>query len=96
MCDEPLPYPVEDEERIDTAVLGLLLGDHARPWSDDELAREVGDATAAADARSRLYGSGLVHRVAGFAFATRTALRAAQLLHWEAANDEGVRLPSPA
>jgi hypothetical protein len=77
--DEPSPSPVEDEDRIDSAVLALLLDDHARPWSDDEVAREVGDAIAVADSLARLYGAGLVHRLGGFAFATRTALRGARL-----------------
>jgi hypothetical protein len=68
-----------DEGRIDLAVLSLLLDDHARPWSDDEVAREVGDESAARDALARLYGAGLVHRLGGFVFATRPALHGARL-----------------
>jgi predicted transcriptional regulator len=67
------------EEQIDLAVLTLLLEDHARPWSDDEVAREVGDRIAAVDSLARLYGAGLVHQLGGFVFATRPALRGAQL-----------------
>ncbi|MDX6699473.1 MAG: hypothetical protein QOE65_2870 [Solirubrobacteraceae bacterium] len=79
MSDEPGLSPVEDEERNDVAVLALLLSDHARPWSDDEVAREIGDPTAATDSLARLYGAGLVHRLGGFVFATRPALRSGHL-----------------
>jgi hypothetical protein len=67
------------EEQIDLAVLTLLLDDHARLWSDDEVVREVGDRIAAVDSLARLCGAGLVHRLDGFVFATRPALRGAQL-----------------
>jgi hypothetical protein len=69
----------DEEERIDTAVLALLLDDHGRPWSDDEVAREVGDPMATTDSLARLHGAGLIHRLGGFVFATRTALRGARV-----------------
>lgn len=79
MCDEPGRSPVDEEDRIDTAVLALLLGDPARPWSNDELAREIGDWIATTDSLARLHGAGLVHRLGEFAFATWPALRGARL-----------------
>lgn len=79
MHDKPGLPPAEEDERIDTAVLALLLADHARPWSEEEVTREVGDPTTATDSLARLYGAGLVHRLGGFVFATRSALRAARL-----------------
>ena len=80
MCNKPGLSPAEDEERIDTAVLALLLGDHGRPWSNDEVALEIGDPIAATDSLARLYGAGLVHRLGGFVFASRSALRSVRLL----------------
>jgi hypothetical protein len=79
MNDERGLSTAEDEGRIDSAVLSLLLSDHARPWSEDEVAREVGDPVGAADSLARLYGAGLIHRLGWFVFATRPALRGAQL-----------------
>jgi hypothetical protein len=69
----------EAEDSIDQAILALLLDDQARPWSDDEVAREVGDRIDVTDSLARLYGAGLVHRLEGFVFATRPALRGAQI-----------------
>jgi hypothetical protein len=70
----------EDDDRIDFAILHLLLGDDVqRPWAVDEVAREIGDPLAVTDALARLYGAGLVHRLEGFVFATRPALRSGQL-----------------
>jgi hypothetical protein len=80
MHDQRSPDVAADEARIDSAILALLLDDDAqRPWSVDEVAREIGDPLATSDAVARLYGAGLVHRLEGFVFATRPALRAARL-----------------
>jgi predicted transcriptional regulator len=77
MHDQRSPTVAEDEERADFAVLNLLLGDDAqRPWTVEEVAREIGDRIATVDALARLYGAGLVHRFEEFVFATRPALRA--------------------
>ena len=68
------------EARMDAAVLALMLDDDAqRPWADTEVCREVGDDVGASDALDRLEASGLIHRLSGFAWATRPALRAAQI-----------------
>jgi hypothetical protein len=70
-----------DDERIDHAILGLLLhGQAVGPWAEDELVREIGDRVAVEDALARLHGAGLIHRLAeGFAFPTRAALLGSQL-----------------
>lgn len=67
-----------DEEQIDKAVLGLLLEDE-RLWSVDEVVREIG-TPAASGSLARLYGTGLVHRRGEFVFATRAAVRSAQIV----------------
>lgn len=72
------PTLPEADDGLDHAVLTLLLDD-APLWSDDEVAREVGDPVATADALGRLSRAGLVHRHDGFAFATRAARQAARL-----------------
>jgi hypothetical protein len=78
MHDEPTP--AAQEERADTDVLSLLLyDDMPHPWSDEEIARELGNPVEATDALSRLHRCGLVHRIGGFVFPTRAARRAAQL-----------------
>ncbi len=70
----------DDEDRNDAAVLALLLDpDDQRPWSTDELLREVGDRVTMADSLARLYAAGLIHRCGEFVFATRPALYAARL-----------------
>jgi predicted transcriptional regulator len=80
MHDQRSPTVAEDEERADFAVLHLLTDDDAqRPWTVDEVAREIGDRIEAEDSLARLYGAGLVHRIEGFVFATRPALRAVRL-----------------
>jgi hypothetical protein len=66
----------EQDRRADCAILGLLLDPGSeRPWSDDEVAREFGDELAATDSLARLRAVGLVHRLDGFVFASRAALR---------------------
>ena len=68
-----------DEAGTDVAVLALLVEDDAqRLWSVEEVGREIGDA--ARDSVARLHGAGLVHRLEGFVFATRAALRGARLM----------------
>ena len=78
MHDQRIPTPPEEEAQEDSVVLGLLLGDREqRPWSKEEIAREVGDDPS--DALNRLYGAGLIHRLEGYAWATRAALRAEEI-----------------
>ena len=67
--------PAEQDRRIDDAIAMLLLDRMTqRPWSREEIEREMGcDVT---DSLARLYGAGLIHRLDGFAWATRAALAA--------------------
>ena len=68
-------------EQVDSAILGLLLDPEAsRPWSVDEVAREIGDEVATADGLARLTAAGLAHRIGeGFVWARRAALHAEAL-----------------
>jgi hypothetical protein len=69
---------MHDQRNPDRAILGMLM-DHAtqRPWSEDEIEREVG--SGARQSLDALHGAGLIHRLGGFAWATRAALAADQL-----------------
>ncbi len=67
--------PNLDPDQADAAILGLLLEpDSQRPWSDDEIAREIGDRLTVTDGLARLAGAGLVHRLNSFVWASRAAL----------------------
>lgn len=77
MRDQRSPL-AEGEDRVDVAVLGLLL-DTDRPWSVEEVSREIGDPVEATDSLAQLYGAGLFHRLQDFVFPTRAAERAARL-----------------
>jgi hypothetical protein len=83
MQDQPIPdHRVRaslPDEHLDSEVLHLMLHDHPSPWSLPELALELGDEGTAVDAVGRLVASGLVHRLGGYAFPTRTARRAFEL-----------------
>jgi hypothetical protein len=69
-----------DEFRTDAAILTLLVDDDShRPWAVEEVERELDDVLAVTDGLSRLRSAGLVHRLDGFVFATRPAVRAAEL-----------------
>jgi hypothetical protein len=74
------PTPAQQEIDTDAEIMRLLLIDWRGPWSADEIGRELQSATEAQDGLTRLSRAGLVHRLDGFAFATRTAARAAALL----------------
>lgn len=72
--------PNSDPERVDAAILCLLIDPEAqRPWSVDEVAREIGDEVAVADGLARLAGAGLLHRISSFVWASRAALQADRL-----------------
>jgi hypothetical protein len=67
-------------EQIQAAVLGLLTDPEVqRPWSVAELEREIGDRVRTADALTRLYAAGLIHRLDEYVFATRAAVRGVEL-----------------
>lgn len=69
--------PAEQDAQVEKAILGMLLDhDAQRPWSVDEIAREIGDDNDTLDALARLHGAGLLHRCGEFAWATRAALAA--------------------
>jgi hypothetical protein len=73
--------PVHEQRTAEAVVLDLLInGENRLPWSLHELALELGDPLAAADAVAGLQAAGLVHRLRDdFVFATRAALRGNQL-----------------
>lgn len=63
------------DAETDAFILDLLLDeDWQRPWSEQEIARELEDPVGAADCVARLGRAGLVHRLDGFVFASRAAL----------------------
>jgi hypothetical protein len=71
------PEPSEDDTRTESAIMTLLLvEDQQRPWSTDEMIREIGRPLEVTDAIDNLHGAGLVHRTSdGFVFASRAATR---------------------
>jgi len=78
MHDQRTFSPAEEDAWTDQAVLSLLLeADAQRPWSEDEVARQIGRHTK--DSLNRLYSAGLIHSVHGFVWATRTAVIADKL-----------------
>lgn len=68
--------PAESQAMTESALMTLLLiQDDQRPWSTDELIREIGRPNDVHNAISSLHGTGLIHRTTdGFIFATRAAL----------------------
>jgi hypothetical protein len=80
MHDERTLTPAEEDARDDSAVLALLVEDDTqRPWSLEELAREIRNEIRAIDSVNRLYGAGLIHRLEGFVWPTRAAVKAEAL-----------------
>lgn len=73
--DHPTLTPIERDNQADAVIMLLLTqNDTQRPWSVDEIARELGERHNATDALSRLYGTGLIHRMGEFVWATRAAI----------------------
>lgn len=78
MQDQRTLTPAEEDGHIDSAILGLLMEpDVQRPWSREEIDREIGSNTT--DSLNRLYGVGLIHRLDGFVWVTRAAIAAEEM-----------------
>lgn len=79
MPDEnPIRSIIQQDAATDSAILGVLLSDTShRPWSVDEIAREMDSDPR--DALARLYGGGLIHKLSGFVWATRAAAMADEI-----------------
>jgi hypothetical protein len=70
MNDERTPTPAEEDRRIDHAIILFLLDSKIqRPWSRDEIEREIGEDVR--DSIARLHGAGLIHRHGDFMWATQ-------------------------
>jgi hypothetical protein len=70
--------PAEADARTDTAIHALLIdSDSQRPWSVEEITRELGEDPT--DSLNRLYGAGLIHRLDGFVWPSRAAIVAEEL-----------------
>ena len=66
----------EADDRIDTAIMGLLF-ESPRPLAVFEVERELDDQLAATDGLARLHRAGLLHRIQGeFVFPSRAAVHA--------------------
>ena len=70
--------PAEQDDVADRSIMDVLLDDPG-PWAVEELQREFLAPIALVDSLNRLAGVGMVHRLDGFVFATRTAKQAAAL-----------------
>jgi hypothetical protein len=81
MQGQSTPSPAEEDAVFDGALLtSLLAADGQRPWTVEEVEREMGDRLATTDSLMRLHRAGLIHRLDGYVFATRAALRGSQLV----------------
>lgn len=78
---EPTLMPAESQAMTESTIMTLLLiHDDQRPWSTDELIREIGRRNDVHNAIASLHGVGLIHRTTdGFVFPTRAATRLDQL-----------------
>jgi hypothetical protein len=70
----------EKQDHTDAVILEALLdSDAQRPWSVDEVSRLLNDPLDASDGLGRLTRADLIHRLDGFVFASRAALRADEI-----------------
>ena len=69
---------VAQDDASDHAIMGFLLDDPG-PWSEGELKRQFQKPLAIEDGLNRLVGEGMIHRLDGFVFASRTAKTAAAI-----------------
>jgi hypothetical protein len=73
MQEQSTRDPAERERSVDGAILGLLIDlESHRPWSVEEITREIGEETT--DSLNRLHGAGLINRLDGFVWASRAAV----------------------
>jgi hypothetical protein len=80
MQDESTRLEPDPDETAEKTILSLLLAaDSQRPWSVEEVEREIGSRVRATDGIANLHAAGLVHRCGEFVFATRAALYMDQL-----------------
>jgi hypothetical protein len=80
MQEQSISVSAEDQDRVEHAVLDLLLSsDLPGLWSVQEVQREIGKPLAVSDCLAHLARTGLVHRCGEFVFPTRAAVRADQL-----------------
>ncbi len=79
--DETTREQEPDSTTTEAGILDRLTGeDDQRPWSVDELIRDVGYRLPALDAINSLHHSGLIHRTKDdLIYPTRTAVRAKEL-----------------
>jgi hypothetical protein len=68
----------DQEDHTDKVVLEHLLQSRW-PWSVEEVGRQLNNPLDAEDTVGRLCTEGLVHRMGGFVFPTRAAVRSADL-----------------
>jgi HD-like signal output (HDOD) protein len=81
MQNETTRTEAGEDDRIDAAIIGLLLDSATSwPWSVEELTRELGDKLAVEDGLTSLYAAGLIHRSGELVFPTRAAIRSHQII----------------
>lgn len=70
------PDAPDESGRLDGAIIGLLAGpERQRPWSEDEIARELSTPGEVRERLDCLCESELVHRFCGLVSITRAAVR---------------------
>jgi hypothetical protein len=79
--EQPTPINEPDDTTIESGILDRLIHpDDQRPWSVEELIRDIGARLGVMDAIASLHGLGLIHRTSDdLVFATRAAVRANEL-----------------
>jgi hypothetical protein len=78
---QPSPAQEPDDTTIESGILDrLTYPDDQRPWSVEELVREIRHRLSVIDAIAKLQAAGLIHRTTDdLIFPTRSAIRAKEL-----------------